>query len=285
MIALRAAAGMTCVVGLAGCGGDRVRCAIFPPGDPWNQDVGGLPVHAQSATWLASMGEGPLTAGERIPVRIVRGGDPVDVRFASPENSDPGPYVIPADAPISTPDGRVVVLDDETCRIYELYGARHDTGWTASHGSVFDLRGGPRREGWVHGRARLDPVHDASGLPVYPGLLRYDELAAGIHHALRVNSARSQRAFVAPATHAGSPSDDPALPPMGARLRLKASVDCHAEPLCTALQTYGLLIAHNGPTWSLSLEEDPRWGPIPAVSSRDLEFVETGPITAYGTNP
>jgi hypothetical protein len=245
------------------------------------------------------MGPGALSAGDEVPVAIVRGDQPaVAVTFVSEANSDPGPYPLPDDAQVSARDRRVVVVDDDACRLYELYDTRSTHPWQAGYGSVFDLRGGPaHRSGWVRSSEGLDPVHDCSGLPVYPGLLRYDELVTdgAIRHALRVNSQRSQRGFVAPAVHGGSVTDDPAFPPMGARLRLKAETDCGGfsaagTVLCATLKTYGLLLAHNGPTWSLGVQADERWTPalladLARLQGSAFEVVDTGEVHRYGKNP
>jgi len=282
---------------VAGCAPPAGTCAVAPPDDAWNTDVSALPVHPQSAAWVASMGDGSLSIADRVPVAFADATTPAtDLILDGGAHSDPGPYRIPATAGVTERDARVVVVDTSACRLYELYGVSSRSPWHAAYAANFDMRGGaPRRLGWTESDVARSLAHDCSGLPVYPGLLRYDEVVngAGPSHALRVNSRVSQRGYVDPAINAGSPWENPDYPPMGGRLRLKAAVDCAAAPedvrgLCSALQAYGLLLAHNGATWGLSQQVDARWTPeftahLKYFHGSDFEFVDTGPIHTYGS--
>ncbi len=175
--------------------------------------------------------------------------------------SDPGPFPIPPDAPIEGgSDHHVLVVDDANCVLYELYNAVRiggGTSWEADSGAKFNLAGyALRPAGWTSA--------DAAGLPIFPGLVRYDEAQSGeIKHALRFTAPRTQNTYLWPARHFAG-SDDPALPPMGLRLRLKASVDISGYPaearvILQAMKTYGLILADNGSPWYISGAPDPRW--------------------------
>ncbi|GAA2023618.1 hypothetical protein GCM10009839_21550 [Catenulispora yoronensis] len=193
------------------------------------------------------------------------GGTPATrVTFDSTDESDKGPYPIPANAaveggPQASGDRHVIALDPRTCTDYELYDAQpHAGAWTAGSGAVFALRSDTLRPaGWTSA--------DAAGLPILPGLARFDEASAGaIDHALRITVPRSRNAYIWPARHQASNSSDPALPPMGLRLRLKASVDISALPpqaraVAQALKTYGAIVADNGSAWYISGTPDDRW--------------------------
>jgi hypothetical protein len=167
------------------------------------------------------------------------------------------------------------VLQRGSCKLYELYAAaRRGAGWEAGSGAVFNLRTNALRpEGWTSA--------DAAGLPILPLLVRYPEVRAGrIDHALRMTVARSQRGYIHPATHFASRSADPSLPPMGLRLRLKASFDLshfHGESLVVlrALKRYGLIVADNGSSWYITGAPDPRW------NDEDLEQIKRVPGSAF----
>jgi hypothetical protein len=199
-------------------------------------------------------------------VRVPADQPPVAVVFTeAPDESDPGPYPIPADAPIegsSCGDGdrHVLVVQEGTCLLYELYAAypQPDGSWQAYSGAVFDLNGYDLRPaGWTSA--------DAAGLPILPGLVRYEEVAAGaIKHALRFTAANTQNAYVWPARHEASDDANPDLPPLGQRFRLKTNVDISGfsptnQIILTALQTYGMMLADNGSDWFLSGAPDDRW--------------------------
>ena len=275
--------------------------AIFPPDNPWNTRVDGEPVDPDSDAIIASIGlDTPLHADFGadwnggpfgIPYVVVGGDQPrVPVRFEYADESDPGPYPIPPDAPIeggaaSDGDRHVLVVDRDARRLYELFAAYPDgDGWRAGSGAIFDLTSNALRPaGWTSA--------DAAGLPILPGLARYDEAASaeGIRHALRFTARRTRRAYVSPARHFASSSTDPALPPMGMRVRLKANVDISTYPaevrvILTALKKYGMFLADNGSGMFISGSPDARWSDddlraLARITGRDLEVVRMGPLT------
>ena len=193
-----------------------------------------------------------------------------------PDESDRVPYPIPARARVEGgSDRHVLVVQRGRCRLYELYGARRVGGrWVASNGAVWNLASDRLRpKGWTSA--------DAAGLPITPGLARPDEASAGaIRHALRFTAARTQRAYVAPARHVASSDRDPNLPPMGTRVRLKASFNLggyHGQSLAIlrALKTYGMLLADNGSNWYISGAADHRW------NDQDIEQLKRVPAAAF----
>ena len=277
-------------------------CPVFPADNAWNTRVDSLAVNARSADWVASIGAtgrvhpdfGTFWEGEPIgiPFTTVGAGQPkVPVSFDYADESDPGPYPIPANAPIevgasSSGDRHVLVLDTSECTLYEMWSSYPVSGgvsWEAGSGAVFDLTSNALRPaGWTSA--------DAAGLPILPGIVRYDEVQAGaINHALRFTVSRSQRGFIAPATHFASSSADPTLPPMGARFRIKASYDCstlsrEAGVVCTALKRYGMIVADNGSNWYVSGEHDARWdddalSDLGSIPGSAFEAVATGAVT------
>jgi hypothetical protein len=228
-----------------------------------------------------------------IPYAVVRPNQPkVPIRFTEyGGESNPGPYPIPPTAPVEGAgeegDRHVLVLQEGTCKLYELYAARRsEAGWEAGSGAVFYLRSNALRpEGWTSA--------DAAGLPIFPLLVRYPEVRAGnIDHALRVTVERTQRGYIHPATHFASNSSDPSLPPMGLRLRLKASYSLagyHGEALVIlrALKRYGLIVADNGSPWYITGAPDPRWNDedlnqLKRVPGSAFEAVRSGPIHHHG---
>jgi hypothetical protein len=261
-----------------------------------------MPVDRHSDVLLASIGlDKPLHPDfgtvyrgrpNGIPYVVVAGNQPeVPVRFEYAGESDPGPYPIPPDAPIeggpgddAEGDRHVLVVDRDRWKLYELFSARRQgRGWTAGSGAIFDLTTNTSRPaGWTSA--------DAAGLPIFPGLVRYDEAVeqGEIRHALRFTCARTRRAFVAPGRHFASRSDDPKFPPMGMRVRLRASYDVSRFPkvarvILTALKTHGMFLADNGSDWFLSGAPDPRWsdddlGALKKVKGRDFEVVAMGPL-------
>ncbi|MGE5236066.1 MAG: hypothetical protein ACM3O7_06950 [Acidobacteriota bacterium] len=272
-------------------------CLVEPANNIWNAPVASLPVDAHSADYIATIGpdtglhpdfgSGTWNGSPiGIPFVIVPGIQPfVTVSFDYADESDPGPYPIPADAPIEggpdgTGDRHVLVLDNDTCTLYEMFDAwpQTDGSWLAGSGAVFDFTSNALRPaGWTSA--------DAAGLPILPGLVRYDEVARGeIKHAIRFTAALTRRAYVWPARHFASSSTDPTRPPMGQRFRLKASVDISGFPLevqviLTALKTYGLILADNGSNWYLSGVPDERWNndvlhALSNVKGRDFEAVD-----------
>jgi hypothetical protein len=201
-----------------------------------------------------------------IPFVVVAGVQPtVSIGFTYQDESDPGPYPIPPDAPIeggsqSSGDRHVLVLDNDNCMLYEVFSAypQPDGSWLGGSGAVFDLKSNALRpEGWTSA--------DAAGLPILPGLARYDEVAAGeIRHALRFTAPHTQRAFVWPGRHFASNITDPSYPPMGVRFRLKDSFDLTGyspdlQVILRALKTYGMILADNGSPWFISGAPDDRW--------------------------
>jgi hypothetical protein len=278
---------------------------VFPPENSWNIDISGYPVHPNSLDFIAQIGAGGGLhpdfgtvwdgAPNGIPFAVVGKDQPrVPVRFVSwPEESDPGPYPIPDDAPIeggpdSDGDRHVLVIDRDERLLYEIGGARKTAfGWEADCGAVWDLRSNELRpEGWTSA--------DAAGLPIFPGLVRYDEAAGGgIRHALRFTVERTQRGYIHPATHFASPYDGaeyPDYPPMGLRLRLRADFDLSSfsridRAILQAMKTYGMIVADNGSDWYVSGAPDPRWDDedlarLSLVHGSDFEVVYSGEIIA-----
>ncbi len=274
-------------------------CQIFPADNPWNTDISGYPLHPNSESFIETIGPdtglhpdfGTIWQGHPngIPFVVVSGDQPkVPVSFRYAEESDPGPYPIPDDAPIeggpeSDGDRHIIVLDKDNCRLYEIWRAfKTDDGWRAGGGAVFDLTSNTLRPlGWTSA--------DAAGLPLLPGLARYEEVAAGeIAHALRFTVRKTQRGYILPATHFASRSSDPNLPPMGLRVRLKADYDVsgfppQAQVILRALKRYGMILADNGGDWYISGAPNPKWddeqlSTLRRVKGSDLEVVDTGPI-------
>ena len=273
-------------------------CPIFPTNNPWNDRVDTLPVAANSAQMIASIGVDTglhpdfgsgLYDGAPIGIpytTVGRSQKKVRVSFDYADESDKGTYPIPKNVPIeggrqSDGDRHAILVDKSACRLYELF-ALYPTasgGWKAGSGATWDLRSNHLRPaGWTSA--------DAAGLPIFPGLARYDEVARGvIDHALRFTAERTRRAYVYPARHYASSSSDPSLPPMGLRVRLKASVDISGFPRQTrivlqALKTYGMILADNGSNWYISGAPDPRWSndalhTIGRITGGDFEVVDT----------
>lgn len=277
-------------------------CPIFPADNPWNTDISGLPVHPRSDAFIDSIGRdthlhpdfGTVWDGAPIgiPYVVVPGSQArVPVSFEYADESDPGPYPIPPDAPIEGgPDGdgdrHVLALDPDGCVLYELYAAYPVDGgasWRAGSGAIFDLRSNALRPaGWTSA--------DAAGLPIFAGLVRYDEVVerGEIPHALRFTVSRSQRGYIAPATHLASSDTDPDLPPMGLRVRMRPDHDCSSytsevQVICTALKRFGMLVADNGSDWYVSGAPDPRWSDdnlrdLAEITGAAFEVVDTGPV-------
>lgn len=272
-------------------------CPILPASDPLNEEIADAPVDQHSKAYIESIG---LTAhlhpdfGRNpdygIPYAVVpRNQRKVPIHFtAYGSESNPGPYPVPSDAPVeggrgSTGDRHVLVLQRGTCKLYEMWDAHRDgLGWDAGSGAVFDLRSDALRpEGWTSA--------DAAGLPIFPLLARYPEVARGrIDHALRVTVPSTQRGYIHPATHFASSSGDAALPPMGLRLRLRASYSLkgfsgQARVILEALKRYGLIVADNGSPWYITGAPSMHWDEasilqIERVTGADFEAVKTGPI-------
>jgi hypothetical protein len=252
-------------------------CSVFPPDHIWNVPVDTLPRDARSDDYVATIGAtrtmhadfgsglwdgGPIG----IPYVAVPGDQAkVPVTFDYDDQSDPGPYPVPPNAPIegganSDGDRHVLVVDRERCVLYELFYAypQQNGSWTAGSGAVYDLKGyGLRPAGWTSA--------DAAGLPILPGLVRYEEVAAGaIRHAIRFTAPETQRAYVWPARHYASDITDAKYPPMGQRFRLKASYDIssfgpQSQVVLKALKKYGMILADNGSSWYISGSPNELW--------------------------
>ena len=260
------------------CGRVPEGCRLFPADNIWNTPIDTLPMDTRTDAYIASIGADTgihpdFGAGlyEGLPLGIpfvsVPGTQPpVAITFIdAAEESDPGPYPIPPDAPVeggscSDGDRHVIVVQEETCTLYELYYAhpQSDGSWQASSGARFDLASNALRPaGWTSA--------DAAGLPILPGLVRYEEIAAGvIPHALRFTAELTQETYVWPARHEAGATTDPNVPPMGQRFRLKAEFDISGfsptnQIILTALKTYGMFLADNGGSWFLSGAPDDRW--------------------------
>ena len=285
---------------LAGWDGssDLGSCPLLPADNIWNARVDTLPLAARSADYVSAIGAsagvhadfgsglwdgGPIG----IPFVSVTAGQPaVAIHYtAYGSESDPGPFPVPAAAPVeggSEADGdrHVLVVDRDACLLYELYRAfpQEDGSWNADSGARYDLRANALRPaGWTSA--------DAAGLPIFPGLVRYDEVAAGeIAHAIRFTAPRTRSAYVWPARHFASDDDDPALPPMGQRFRLKAGFDVSGysapvQVILRAMKRYGIILADNGSAWYVSGAPDERWDndvlhELDSVHGSDFEAVD-----------
>ena len=280
---------------------------IFPPDNAWNTDISRFSVHPNSNALIASIGLatglhpdfGTVYNGapNGIPYVVVPGTQPlVPITFTEfSDQSDPGPYPIPSDAPVegglsSGGDRHVLVVDRDHGKLYELYHAYPNANgsWNAGSGAVFDLNSNALRPaGWTSA--------DAAGLPIFPGLVRYDEVVGQgiVTHAFRFTVQHTRRAYVSPARHYASNSNDPNLPPMGMRVRLKASVDTsvftpNLRVILRAMQTYGMFVADNGSNWYISGAPDPRWNDDELVSGlrrihgSDFEVVGVAPAAPVG---
>ncbi|MGE3835094.1 MAG: hypothetical protein AB7H43_09945 [Acidimicrobiia bacterium] len=247
-------------------------CPVFPDDSYWHADVSGLPVHERSAAWLATMGGGgrrlhpdfgpsggALPYG--IPYDVVGGGEPkVGVRFDYDDESDPGPYPFSERTTIEGgSDRHALVIDRDACVLYELFAADWNGGDpTAGSGAVYDLRSNALRpDGWTSA--------DAAGLPIFPGLLRLDEVRAGhVDHAVRVTASQTDGSYRWPARHEASSANDPNRPPMGAWFRMRADVDIsgyrpETQVILTAFKTHGLIVADNGSNWYFTGSADEGW--------------------------
>ena len=268
-------------------------CPVFPASNAWNQRVDKLPVAADSARILSSIGldarlhadfGSGLYEGRPIgiPITVVGAGQSrTRVAFEYAAESDPGPYPIPANVAIeggrnTDGDRHALIIDPNRCKLYELFALspREGGGWRAGSGAIFDLRSNRLRPaGWTSA--------DAAGLPILPGLARYDEVARGrIDHALRFTVSRTRRAYVHPARHFASSLTDPSLPPMGLRVRLEpgypiAGFPRQARIVLQALKDYGMLVADNGSDLFVSGAPHPRW------SNEQLRTLQRVPGSAF----
>jgi hypothetical protein len=279
-------------------------CPVFPANNPWNQRVDRLPVAANSAKVIAAIGLGDPVhpdfgsgtyAGEPIgiPYAVVSNKTKkVRVSFQYGDESDKGPYPLPPNVPIeggrhASGDRHVIVVDKDTCTDYELFAAYPRGGhWSAGSGAIFNLRTNHLRPaGWTSA--------DAAGLPILPGLARYDEVARGaIDHALRFTANCTAKKFVYPARHEASTCSGSNLPPMGLRVRLKKSVNISGLPrqariVAEALKRYGMILADNGSPWYLSGAPNKGWNnddlhELDRLTGRDFEVVNTASLPHPG---
>jgi hypothetical protein len=276
-------------------------CPVLPADNIWNTPVDTLPVDPRSASYITTIGSSRglhpdfgsgLWEGSPIgiPYNIVPGTQPkVPVRFEYADESDPGPYpVLPRPlvegGPESTGDRHILILDRDHCTLFELYAAYPaGGGWEAGSGAVFDLRSNALRpDGWTSA--------DAAGLPILPGLVRYDEVTSGrITHALRFTASRTGRAYVWPARHYASTLVGPEYPPMGQRFRLKAGFDFsgfspETRAILAALKKYGMILADNGGAWFITGVPDDRWdndrlvSELSRVKGSDFEAVDVSSL-------
>ncbi len=282
-------------------------CPVFPADNIWNVRVDGLPVRTDSDTLIGTIGAStglhpdfgsgiwpPDTGGPiGIPYDLVDSAQPlVPVSFLYKDESDPGPYPIPPNARIeggsdATGDRHILVIDTDDCLLYELFDARPDgsVGWDAGSGAVFDLLSHDLRpDGWTSA--------DAAGLAILPGLVRYDEVAAGaIDHALRFTAPQTRREYIWPARHFASSLTGSQYPPMGLRVRLKADFDTSGfspeiQVILEALKRYGMMLSDNGSAWFIQGVPDERWDndmlhELDLVTGADFEAVDVSSLTVH----
>ncbi len=308
LVALAAAAAVVTAAGAAGPYRDLGGCSVFPPAPPgtpatapslpteaaWNQDISKAPVARNSAATIAYINAhggdhlhpdfgSPRAYG--FPYAVVGAGQrTLPIHYtAYGDESDPGPFPVPNNAPVeggnvSDADRHVLVVDRSSCTLYELYRAFFKGGggthWNADSGSRWDLRSGARRpDSWTSA--------DAAGLPIFPGLVRYDEVAAGhLNHAIRVTFDSTRDAWIHPASHCAGDTSDGNAPAMGTRLRLKAGYGLGgfsggARVIAEALKRYGMIVADNGSTWFFSGTSDRRW------DDRNLNQLKRIPGSAF----
>jgi hypothetical protein len=266
---------------------------VFPADNPWNTDISASPSDPNSSTLIASCGVknlhpdfGTTYAGapNGIPYVVVHSTQAkVPVSFDYADESDPGPYPIPPNAPIeggasSDGDRHVLIVDVDAWRLYELYDAHPlngGTSWHAGSGAVFDLNSNALRPaGWTSA--------DAAGLPIFPGLVRYDEAAEqhAVNHALRFTCPKTRSSYVSPARHFASSDPSLSLPPMGMRVRLRSNFDTTSfsptvRAILRSMMRYGMFVADNGSGWYVSGAPDPRW------SDDDLATLARVPSSAF----
>ena len=270
-------------------------CPLFPETNVWNKPVAKLPLRSNSRTIVDAIGAGlPVHADFGsgvyqgapigIPITAVTSAEPLSaVDFHYDDESDAGPYPIPDDVAIeggddADGDRHAIIVDSDSCRLYELF-ALYPTPWSAGSGAIWSLTSNALRpRGWTSA--------DAAGLPILPGLVRYEEVAAGhIDHAIRFTVSRSRRAYVYPARHFASSRTSKALPPMGLRLRLRsnypvAKFPYQARVVLKALKRYGMIVADNGTSWYLTGAPDPGWDndqlhTLGQVKGSDFRVVDT----------
>jgi len=269
-------------------------CPVFPDNNIWNTPIDKLPVHSNSAEFINTIGSTKSLHPDfgqglnGIPYIVVPGNQKrVNVTFDYADQSDPGPYPIPPNAPIeggpkSDGDRHVLVIENATCTLYETWSSYPQNGgasWKVGSGAIFHLRtNGLRPNTWTSA--------DAAGLPIFPGLIRYDEVASGkISHALRFTAPETRNTYVWPARHEASSRTGQQYPPLGIRFRLKQGFDIsgfskEVKVILQALKTYGMFLADNGSSWFISGEPNDHWnddvlvGEFRKVMGSDFEAVE-----------
>jgi hypothetical protein len=296
-IALAATGALSATLSSAAPLPTATQCPIFPRDNAWNRRVDQLPVARSSRAIIRSIGNtgglhpdfgSGLWEGSQIgiPITVVGGTQPKErVAFEYADESDAGPYPIPRNVRIEGgSDRHALIVDRSACRLYELYALRRggDGRWRAGSGAVWNLRSNRLRPaGWTSA--------DAAGLPILPGLARFEEVARGqIDHALRFTVQRTRRAYVYPARHFASDLTAADLPPMGLRLRLRRDFDTRSFPkqarvILEALKRYGMIVADNGSSWYVTGAPDPRWSndalhTLGRVKGADFEVVDTSSI-------
>jgi hypothetical protein len=268
-------------------------CPMFPANNVWNTPITNLPVNPESAEWLSSMSSsttnlhpdfgpsGDPSTPYGISFVVVNPKHPlVHVAFDYADQSDRGPYPFGASTPIeggsaSTGDRHAIMVNPKTCRLYELYDATYSpSGSRAGSGAIWNLRSNALRPaGWTSA--------DAAGLPILPGLLTYSEVKSGkITHAIRMTADMTDEAYIWPARHEAGASNDPSLPPMGARFRLDASFDIatyskQAQVVLRGMQQYGLILADNGSNWYFQGAASNKW-PLALINE-----LKTIPASAF----
>jgi len=276
-------------------------CPVFPADNIWNTRVDALPRHPLSERFVESVGAGRILhpdfgaglyegAPIGIPLTVIpRGQKRVRVQFEYSGESDLSAYPIPPDAAVERngnpgSDRHIIVIDKDDCVLWELFATQKqkDGTWKAGSGAIYDLKCNCMRpDGWT--------AADAAGLPILPGLVRYDEVEAGeIRHALRFTAEKTRKDWVWPARHAASQLADRQYPPMGQRFRLKADVDLsgfskEAQVVLQALKKYGMMLADNGGNWFLSGTPDDRWpqqmiDDLRRIKGSDFEAVDAGDL-------
>jgi hypothetical protein len=269
------------------------KCPVLPADNIWNTPIDGLPTDPHSVVYMPSIGlDKPLhpdfgtEPGSGMPYNVLSG-NPQKVNIkVPPDESDTGPMPVPPSPRLEAgEDAHMIVIDPNDCRLYELFLAKPAPagGWQADSAAYFDLRSNALRpDGWTSS--------NAAGLPNFPGLVRYDEVAAGeIRHAIRFSAPKTRRTYVWPARHYASRSDDAKLPPMGLRVRLKAGFDISGfspatQVILKALKKYGMLLSDNGMPWFITGAPDPHWNINPMVEEMrrvkgsDFEAVDTSPL-------
>ena len=276
------------------------NCTVLPADNIWNTRIDQLPVHPSSSTWVNTIGPAAHVHpdfgsgtydGEPIgiPYVTVPGTQTkYPATFTYQSESDPGPYAIPLSAPIeggsaSSGDRHAIAIDTDNCILYEIYAAYPEAAsWQGGSGAIYHLLSDALRPAtWTSA--------DAAGLPIFPGLVRYDEIAAGaIRHAIRFTVPQTQKAYVWPARHQASSLTGAQYPPMGARFRLKSSFDISQfsatnQIILTALQRYGMILADNGSSWYISGAPDPRWNnddlhALTGIAGSNFEAVDVSPL-------